>query len=328
MSALDKVLAHHAQQTAPPLVLSQSEHPAALTSGDTLVAAAMSAAAELLIALAWDPDHDGDDDSTAKGDTDHDHWTADGKKKSGKGADDGKGDGGEHSSHAAYKKFVKNGMKPAAAAKACARSDKNAKATALAEGVLVALGGLQADPDNWVELTASDPVAVALAGKGAEGDGSKPYGNVTYADPGYQSDGKKRYPIDTEEHVRAALSYIGKAKNAGRYSAQQLASIKAKIRSAAKKFGIGASDGEGSTASATMTEDQIIALARGSKPAGPLAAMHHPPFTGAHSHGHHTRVVHDHEHFHNNDSDHDFHAHGSGDGDGGDRTPGDVRAGW
>jgi hypothetical protein len=30
---------------------------------------------------AWDPDGDGDDDSTAEGDTDHSHWTADGKQK-------------------------------------------------------------------------------------------------------------------------------------------------------------------------------------------------------------------------------------------------------
>jgi hypothetical protein len=29
---------------------------------------------------AWDPDGDGDDDSTPEGDTDHSHWTADGKQ--------------------------------------------------------------------------------------------------------------------------------------------------------------------------------------------------------------------------------------------------------
>ena len=33
---------------------------------------------------------------------------------------------------------------------------------------------------------------------------NEPYGAVTYADPGYQSDGVKRYPIDTEAHTRAA----------------------------------------------------------------------------------------------------------------------------
>lgn len=71
---------------------------------------------------------------------------------------------------------------------------------------------------------------------------TKPYGNVTYADPGYQSDGVKRYPLDSEEHVRAAWSYINMPKNAGKYSSEQLASIKDKIRSAAKKFGIDISD--------------------------------------------------------------------------------------
>lgn len=76
----------------------------------------------------------------------------------------------------------------------------------------------------------------------APGNGSKPYGNVKYADPGYQKDGKKRYPIDTKDHVKAALSYIAKAKNAARYSADQLAKIKAKIKKAAAKFGIHVSD--------------------------------------------------------------------------------------
>ena len=65
-----------------------------------------------------------------------------------------------------------------------------------------------------------------------------PYGGVTYADSGYQKDGVKRYPIDTEEHVRAAWSYINQRDNASKYSIDQLANIKDKIRAAAKKFGI------------------------------------------------------------------------------------------
>jgi HK97 family phage prohead protease len=67
---------------------------------------------------------------------------------------------------------------------------------------------------------------------------SAPYGNVAYADPGYQKDGKKRYPIDTEAHVRAAWSYINQAGNAAAYSAEQLASIKSRITAAARKLGI------------------------------------------------------------------------------------------
>ena len=66
----------------------------------------------------------------------------------------------------------------------------------------------------------------------------KPYGDVKYADPGYQKDGKKRYPINTADHVRAAWSYINQPKNAAKYSSKQVAAIKGRIRSAAKKFGV------------------------------------------------------------------------------------------
>ena len=65
-----------------------------------------------------------------------------------------------------------------------------------------------------------------------------PYGDVSYADPGYQADKKKRYPIDTEAHVRAAWSYINQTKNASPYSAAQVRRIKSRIKTAAKKFNI------------------------------------------------------------------------------------------
>lgn len=64
---------------------------------------------------------------------------------------------------------------------------------------------------------------------------SKPYGNVTYADP---KNGK--YPIDTKEHAGAAWNYINVAANAAKYplNGVSLASVKAKIKAACKKFGI------------------------------------------------------------------------------------------
>lgn len=65
----------------------------------------------------------------------------------------------------------------------------------------------------------------------------EPYGKVDYADPGYKGD-KKKYPIDTKEHVKAAWSYINMPKNQKDYTADQVKSIKTKIKSAAKKFGI------------------------------------------------------------------------------------------
>jgi hypothetical protein len=71
---------------------------------------------------------------------------------------------------------------------------------------------------------------------------AKPYGDVPYADPGYRA-GRKRYPIDTAAHVRAAWSYINQADNASEYSAAQLAAIKAKIKAAARRLGVNIADG-------------------------------------------------------------------------------------
>ena len=65
-------------------------------------------------------------------------------------------------------------------------------------------------------------------------ESKKPYGDVKYADPGHQADKKPRYPIDTEEHIRAAWSYINKPKNGGEYSSGDLANIKSRIVSAWK----------------------------------------------------------------------------------------------
>lgn len=66
----------------------------------------------------------------------------------------------------------------------------------------------------------------------------KPYGDVTYADPGWQDDKKARYPLNSKAHVRAAWSFINKTANQKPYSADQVAQIKNKIKAAAKKYGI------------------------------------------------------------------------------------------
>lgn len=58
--------------------------------------------------------------------------------------------------------------------------------------------------------------------------------NIEYAD-----EKNKKYPIDTAEHVRAAASYFGQAKNRAKYSAADQKKIDAKISAAKKKFGIG-----------------------------------------------------------------------------------------
>lgn len=60
-------------------------------------------------------------------------------------------------------------------------------------------------------------------------EGESKYGDVKYAD-----EKNKKYPIDTEKHIRAAWNYINKGKNAGKYDVEDVKSIKAKIVAAWK----------------------------------------------------------------------------------------------
>lgn len=60
-----------------------------------------------------------------------------------------------------------------------------------------------------------------------------PESKSKYADPV-----NYKYPIDTEEHTRAALAYIGQARNRKKYTKKELAYIESRIHAAAKKFGI------------------------------------------------------------------------------------------
>ncbi len=89
----------------------------------------------------------------------------------------------------------------------------------------------------------------------------KPYGNVKYADPGYQGDGVKRYPLDSEEHCRAAWAYINMPKNAAKYSPEDLKKVKAHIMEALKKYGVETADNSGQMATASSSEDQESLLA-------------------------------------------------------------------
>jgi len=63
--------------------------------------------------------------------------------------------------------------------------------------------------------------------------GLKEYGDVKFADPV-----NHKYPIDTPEHVRAAWSYINHEDNAAKYDAGEVATIKSRIRRAAKDQGV------------------------------------------------------------------------------------------
>lgn len=68
-------------------------------------------------------------------------------------------------------------------------------------------------------------------------DGERRYGDVAYADPT-----NKKYPIDTADHVRAAWSYINKEDNAAKYDRDEVATIKGRIKGAAKRHGVEISD--------------------------------------------------------------------------------------
>ncbi len=71
----------------------------------------------------------------------------------------------------------------------------------------------------------------ALEGAAAHDD--KP-GLGDYADPGYQADGQRRYPLDSDEHIRAAWGFINRADHQRAYTMAQIADIKARIIAAWK----------------------------------------------------------------------------------------------
>lgn len=75
------------------------------------------------------------------------------------------------------------------------------------------------------EVTPEDVVAMIKAKKEKDAEGE-----VEYADAA-----NKKYPIDTDKHIRAAWSYINQEKNQKDYTAAEVDSIKAKIVAAWKK---------------------------------------------------------------------------------------------
>jgi hypothetical protein len=59
--------------------------------------------------------------------------------------------------------------------------------------------------------------------------GVEKYGKATFADPV-----NNKYPIDTPGRIKAAWAYIHQAVNAGKYTTDEVRTIKRRIRSAAK----------------------------------------------------------------------------------------------
>ena len=64
-------------------------------------------------------------------------------------------------------------------------------------------------------------------------EGERKYGDVKFADSV-----NKKYPIDTPEHIRAAWSYINQKDNAAKYDADEVETIKDRIKRAAKQHDI------------------------------------------------------------------------------------------
>jgi hypothetical protein len=64
-------------------------------------------------------------------------------------------------------------------------------------------------------------------------EGLREYGDVEFADST-----NKKYPIDSPEHIRAAWSYINHKDNAAKYDADEVKTIKERIKQAAKKHGV------------------------------------------------------------------------------------------
>jgi phage head maturation protease len=78
----------------------------------------------------------------------------------------------------------------------------------------------------------ANPEAVFDCWKAERGEGMADA--IDYADPGYQADGKKRYPLDSERHIRAAWAFIHIASNAAPYTAGELDQVTSRIVAAWK----------------------------------------------------------------------------------------------
>ena len=70
-------------------------------------------------------------------------------------------------------------------------------------------------------------------------EGLKKYGKATFADPT-----DKKYPIDTPGRIKAAWAYIHQPLNAGKYTDQEVRTIKLRIRRAAKAKDVALPDPE------------------------------------------------------------------------------------
>jgi hypothetical protein len=209
----------------------------------------------------------------------------DGKKGKGdSGGDDEGGDGGEHASHATFKAMVKRNIPAKRAAAMCAKSDKNVKASALAQSIAVMLAG---QPGKDIALVTLTPESETAAGR-------KKAAAAGHALPGGS------YPIEDKKHLHSAAVLAASGHG-------DAAAAKALIRKRARELGVdvkslpgfGGTDEENEKAAASMVALAAKAAGDGGIP------MNHGPFTGTHTHTHFQSGAHAHPHQHMGDSNHD-----------------------
>jgi hypothetical protein len=64
-----------------------------------------------------------------------------------------------------------------------------------------------------------------------------PFGDVEYADPGILPDGVKRYPLDTEAHIEAAVELLEREEAADLYPEDELENVRQRAQAAAQRVG-------------------------------------------------------------------------------------------
>jgi hypothetical protein len=83
-------------------------------------------------------------------------------------------------------------------------------------------------------MNASDEIKKAISAREDVSAADKERAKGEYGDVSFADEKNKKYPIDTEERIRSAWSYIGQAKNQAEYSSDEVATIKRKIVAAWK----------------------------------------------------------------------------------------------
>jgi phage head maturation protease len=122
----------------------------------------------------------------------------------------------------------------------------------------------RADPRAKASFTPASDATSGLTDYDLEGASDDKDG-ADFADPGYQADRKKRYPLDSEARIRAAWNYIHHPANQKSYSAAQFAQIRTRIVAAWKakidRAGPPASRGAGKLAKLGDDRVRLAALA-------------------------------------------------------------------